>query len=224
VGEGEGSNQMSELQAKWIKLKPGARLYSCDFPIVALTGGIASGKSTVAKFLKEQGVAVISADELIKDIYRWPLTKIWLTALAPDVLENGEVLFAKLREKVFQDAALKVEVENFLYARLPQAFQDRLKSLGNVSWLVYEIPLLFERQMQDLFDVVVVSWVPVEIQKQRLLSRDPLTTASTADAILGAQLSLDEKKKKADLVFDNTRPPGPEMDQALKDLWTALVR
>lgn len=215
---------MSELQPRWIKLKPGARLYGCEFPIVALTGGIASGKSTVLKFFKEQGAAVISADELIKDIYRWPLTKIWLTALAPDVLVNGEVLFSKLREKVFQDAELKVEVENFLYARLPQAFQDRLKALGNVSWLVYEIPLLFERNMQDLFDVVVVSWVPVEIQKKRLLSRDPLTTASIADAILSAQLSLDEKKKKADLVFDNTRPPGSDMEQALKDLWMALIK
>lgn len=215
---------MSELQPRWIKLKPAARLYGCDFPIVALTGGIASGKSTVLKFFKEQGAAVISADELIKDIYRWPLTKIWLTALAPDVLENGEVLFSKLREKVFQDTTLKIEVENFLYARLPQAFQDRLKALGNVSWLVYEIPLLFERNMQDLFDVVVVSWVPVEIQKKRLLSRDPLTTASTADAILSAQLSLDEKKKKADLVFDNSRPPGSDMEQALKDLWMALIK
>lgn len=224
MGPCEGGDEMSELQAKWIRLKPAARLYGCEFPIVALTGGIASGKSTVLKFFKEQGAAIISADELIKDIYRWPLTKIWLAALAPDVLENGEVLFTKLREKIFQDAALKIEVENFLYARLPQAFQDRLKDLGNISWLVYEIPLLFERNMQDLFDVVVVSWVPIEIQKQRLLSRDPLTTAGTADAILSAQLSLDEKKIKADLVFDNTRPPGSEMDQALSGLWTALVR
>jgi len=215
---------MSELQSKWIRLKPETRLYGCDFPIVALTGGIASGKSTVAKFFKEQGAAIISADELIKDIYRWPLTKIWLTALAPDVLENGEVLFAKLREKVFQDVALKAEVENFLYARLPQAFQDRLKILGRVSWLVYEIPLLFERHLQDLFDVVVVAWVPPEVQKQRLLSRDSLTIPRIADAILNSQISIDDKRKKADLVFDNTQPLGRMQDEALKVLWKSLVQ
>lgn len=223
MGESQDCHQVTPLLTKWVRLKPEARLYQMPYPVVALTGGIASGKSTLGQFLKSKGVAFLSADQLIKDIYSWPLTKIWLSALAPDVLENGEVLFHKLREKVFQNPELKTEVENFLYARLPQAFQQRAQEFKNVGWMVYEIPLLYERQMESLFDVSIVSWVPREIQKQRLMSRDPLTTSATAEAILAAQMSLDEKKKKADIVFENIYPPGKEMDTELATIWKKLT-
>lgn len=223
MGEGQSAHEVAPLREKWVRLKPPARLYQSPFPIVALTGGIASGKSSVAKFFRDKGVPVVSADELVKDIYRWPLSKLWLQALAPDVFENGEILFAKLREKVFHDEALKTELETFLYARLPQAFQDRLKEFPAIPWLIYEIPLLYERKMQDLFDATVVSWVPREIQRHRLMARDPLTTPATADAILAAQLPLDQKRKLADLVFENTQVPGPDMTAALEKLWQQLV-
>lgn len=223
MGEGQSSHEVAPLKEKWVRLKPFARLHQSPFPIVALTGGIASGKSSVAKFFKEKGVPVVSADDLIKDIYRWPLTKLWLQALAPDVFDDGEILFAKLREKVFQDEALKTEIETFLYARLPQAFKDRLKDFARIPWLIYEIPLLYERQMQELFDATIVSWVPRDIQRHRLMARDPLTTPATAEAILAAQLPLDQKRKLSDLVFENVHVPGPAMTAALEKLWLQLV-
>jgi dephospho-CoA kinase len=78
--------------------------------------------------------------------------------------------------------------------------------------------------MQDLFDVVVVAWVPPEVQKQRLLSRDSLTIPRIADAILNSQISIDDKRKKADLVFENTLPPGKQLEDRLNILWKSLVK
>ena len=211
---------MKALAAKWKRLTPEQRLHGRSYPIVALTGGVASGKSTVAAFLKDQGVPMISADQLVKDIYAWKDTQAWLKALCPAVILEAGVDFPQLRKMVFADPALKSQVESYLYDRLPQAFAVAEKRFPRIPWLVYEVPLLFERNLQASFDVVIVSWVRREVQKNRLLSRDPHTTVETAEAILSQQMSLDEKKIKADLVFDNS---GPLEKAALKKLWAQLT-
>ena len=211
---------MKALAAKWKRLTPEQRLHGRSYPIVALTGGVASGKSTVAAFFKEQGVPMISADQLVKDIYGWKETQAWLKALCPAVISESGIDFPQLRKIVFTDPVLKTQVETYLYERLPQAFAVSEKKFPLIPWLVYEIPLLFERNLQASFDVVIVSWVRREVQKNRLLSRDPHTTVETAEAILAQQMSLDEKKLKADLVFDNS---GPLEKAALKKLWSQLT-
>jgi dephospho-CoA kinase len=211
---------MKALAAQWNRLTPEQRLHGRSYPIVALTGGVASGKSTVAAFLKEQGVPMISADQLVKDIYAWKETQAWLKELCPAVITESGIDFPQLRKIVFTDPALKAQVETYLYERLPQAFTLAEKKFPRIPWLVYEIPLLFERNLQSSFDVVIVTWVRREVQKNRLLSRDPHTTVETAEAILAQQLSLDEKKLRADLVFDNS---GPLEKAALKKLWAQLT-
>lgn len=211
---------MKALAAKWKRLTPEQRLHGRPYPIVAITGGVASGKSTVAAFLKEQGVPMISADQLVKDIYAWKETQAWLKVLCPAVVSESGIDFPQLRKTVFVDPALKTQVETYLYERLPQAFALAEKKFPRIPWLAYEVPLLFERNLQASFDVVIVSWVRREVQKNRLLSRDPHTTVETAEAILAQQLSLDEKKLKADLVFDNS---GPLDKAALKKLWAQLT-
>ncbi len=211
---------MKILAAKWKRLTPKERLHQCSYPIVALTGGVASGKSTVAAYLKEQGVPMISADQLVKDIYSWKETQEWLKVLCPEVINDSGIDFPQLRKIVFTDPALKTQVETYLYERLPQAFAQAENKFPRIPWLVYEIPLLFERNMQAMFDVVVVSWVRRDVQKNRLLTRDPHTTVETAEAILNQQMSLDEKKLKADIVFDNSGPPDKT---ALKKIWSELT-
>lgn len=220
MGPGEGKNEVKDLAAKWKRLNPEERLHQRSYPIVALTGGVASGKSTVATFLKEQGVPMISADQLIKDIYAWKETQAWIKALCPEVVTESGIDFPKLRKIVFTDPALKAQVETYLYEKLPKAFAEAEKKFPRIPWLVYEIPLLFERKMEKMFDVVVVSWVRRDIQKNRLLTRDPHTTVETAEAILNQQLPLDEKKLKADVVFDNS---GPLDKAALKKIWSQLT-
>jgi len=211
---------VKDLAAKWKRLVPQDRLHQRSYPIVAVTGGVASGKSTVAAFLKEQGVPTISADQLVKDIYNWKETQAWLKVLCPAVITDSGIDFPQLRKFVFTDPALKSQVESYLYERLPQAFAAAEKKFPRIPWLAYEIPLLFERKMEKMFDVVVVSWVRRDVQKNRLLTRDPHTTVETAEAILSQQMSLDEKKQKADLVFDNS---GPLDKAALKKIWSQLT-
>lgn len=211
---------MKRLKAKWHRLSPEQRLYGRSYPIVALTGGIASGKTSVAEFLKKQNIPVISADQLIKDIYAWPETIEFIRSLSPEVIQHKTVDFPKLRTLVFTNDELKSQVENFLYQRLPMAFSQAEKKFNMIPWLVYEIPLLFERKMEGLFDVVIVSWVRRDIQKERLLKRDPHTTPEVAEAILKAQLPLDDKRARADIVFDNSTPLS---EQKLFELWQQLV-
>ena len=211
---------MKRLKAKWVRRPSAERLYQRPYPIVALTGGIASGKSTVAEFLKKQGVPIVSADQLIKDIYGWPATKSWLKTLRPDVVGEDGIDFPKLRALAFSETALKAELESYLYQRLPAAFVQREKQYPVIPWLVYEVPLLYERDMAHLFDAVIVCWVRSDVQKTRLLKRDPTTTPELADAILKSQLPLDEKRLKADLVFDNSEVLDPA---ALQKLWDELV-
>jgi dephospho-CoA kinase len=213
------------LSARWIRRTPENRFQQRHYPVIALTGGIASGKSTVAQFLREQNVPVVSADELVKDIYRWPETLNWLAAVRGDVIIEGKIDFVKLRQAVFSDASLKTQIEDFIYARLPQAFSATEKKIPRIQWLVYEIPLLYERGMENLFDAVVVSWVRKDVQRSRLLSRDHTTTPETADAILANQLPLDEKRMKADIVFDNslTATDKKACEPELQKLWQTLV-
>lgn len=211
---------MKRLKAKWHRLSPEQRLYGRSYPIVALTGGIASGKTSVAEFLKKQNIPVISADQLIKDIYAWPETIEFLRTITPEVIQQKTVDFPKLRALVFTNDELKSQVENFLYQRLPLAFSQAEKKFNMIPWLVYEIPLLFERKMEGFFDVVIVTWVRRDVQKERLLKRDPHTTPEVAEAILKAQLPLDDKRASADIVFDNSTPFS---DTKIFELWHQLV-
>ncbi len=211
---------MKRLKAKWHRLTPEKRLYGRNYPIIALTGGIASGKTSVAEFLRKQNIPVVSADQLIKDIYTWPETIEFIRTQVPEVIQNNSIDFPRLRKLVFSNEDLKSKVESFLYQRLPIAFNQAEKQFNMIPWLVYEIPLLFERQMEPLFDVILLSWVRRDVQKERLLKRDPHTTPEVAEAILKSQLPLDDKRARADIVFDNSAPLS---DHKLLEVWHQLV-
>jgi dephospho-CoA kinase len=213
------------LQARWRRLTPEQRLYGRDYPVVALTGGIGSGKSTVGKFLAQKGVPYVSADALVKWIYAREESRTWLARHYPEVVnpDTGMADFRRLRARAFADPAVRLDLEAWVYPRLPDAFAAAEKSLRPVPWLVYEIPLLFERQMETLFDAVVVSWVPAAVQRERVLRRDQSDPA-VVDAIIAQQLPIDEKRARADLVFDNSFERSEiETMVALEALWAELV-
>src|SRR6476661_1063578 len=120
---------MKNLKAKYIKLEPGFRLYNLDKPIIALTGGIATGKSTVTKMLEAKGLQVIDADALVKSIYRKEETKNFIKTVFSVAWGNEEISFPKLRELVFQNPKVKEAVETFIYARLPEAFREAISQI-----------------------------------------------------------------------------------------------
>lgn len=176
------------------------RLHHSPLPVLAITGGIASGKSTIARSLSQLGHPVLSADDLIKIIYQRTDTINFLGQLEASVISSeGKIDFPALRQKVFQNSALKKQLESFLYARLPDTFLSQIKTLKS-NYLFYEVPLLFELNLQDKVDFIVLAYTDREEQIKRLIKRDNCSL-DLAQKILAAQLPLKEKCPLSDLII-----------------------
>lgn len=179
------------------------RLYDSPIPVIGLTGGIATGKSTVSKMLREKGLFVIDADHLVKEIYKQDETKKFIATLSSQVIKAGEIDFNKLREIFFREKKIKTSVEDFIYLRLPQQFKESLKEAGKAPFVIYDVPLLFEKELDKRVDKTIVVYAPRKTQLSRLMKRDG-HFEEMAMTILDHQLDIEEKKKKADIVVDNS--------------------
>lgn len=177
------------------------RLYNCPFPLIGLTGGIATGKSTAADYLRSQGHCVICADTLIKEIYQQPESLNFISTHFPTAINNYVIDFKKLRSLAFADKTLLEKLENFLYPSLEKQFNLHLPE--QADFIFYDVPLLFEKKMQDKFDHVCLIYCSREKQKQRLKKRDQLNDL-TLDQILAQQWDIEDKRRLADTVIDNS--------------------
>jgi dephospho-CoA kinase len=191
-----------KLKAKFDKLNKNNRLYNIDCPIIGLTGGIASGKSTVANFMRQDGLCVIDADSLIKEIYQKDETIKFISSLNPEFIQLNQINFQKLRKSFFNDQELKKKIEYFLYQKLPQAFLAHVPMEAQV--VIYDVPLLFEKHLDKLIDISVVVYAPRETQLKRLVIRDKIDK-KLASSILDQQMSIEDKRLSADFVIDNTQ-------------------
>ena len=186
------------------RLSKDQRLYQLDVPVIGLTGGIATGKTTVSQKLQEKGFAVINADHLVKDIYALPETFEFIRNEFPDVIKNEQIQFPLLRQFVFANTENKVKIENFIYARLAQAFNAAFNKFDHPQMIIYDVPLLFEKNLQPLFDMTVLVYAPREIQQTRLMKRDNVLE-EMAETMLNSQMDIEEKKAKADFIIDNSK-------------------
>jgi dephospho-CoA kinase len=193
-----------KLKTKYRLHSSDQRLYQIRVPIIGLTGGIASGKSTVSRMLEARGFAVINADHLVKDVYDTQEALEFITKKHADVIQDGKIVFPLLREKFFKDKKVKLEIENFIYQRLPDAFLAAYRKLNSPQVVIYDVPLLFEKNMEAMFDVTVLVYASRKIQQARLMTRDGHEEAM-AKTILDQQLDIEDKKLKAEFVIDNSR-------------------
>lgn len=192
-----------KLKEKYIKLNSQNRLHGLNIPVIGLTGGIATGKSTVAKFLRSKGLPLLDADELVKNIYAKVETKNFVKENFPKAVHQDSIHFPTLREIFFNEPQAKIEIESFIYQRLPQAFLEALTKLGNPNFIIYDVPLLFEKKLNPLVDLSVVVYAPRNIQKARLMRRDGILD-EMAQNILNHQEDIEDKKLKADFLIDNS--------------------
>lgn len=193
------------LKKDLLKLDKSKRLHQVDHPIIGLTGGIASGKSTAASFFKEKGLRVLDADKLIKSIYQRPEVVTKLRKLRPEAVSgDNHINFKDLRSWAFSHQDHIKTLENLLYPHMPNAFRDELRDLSPREVVIYDIPLLFEKNYQHLVDCVICVYIPKNIQMTRLLKRDGLQ-GGEAERVLSQQMDIDKKKALAQFVFDNSK-------------------
>ena len=174
---------------------------------IGLTGGIATGKSTVGKLLRHKGIEVISSDELAhraimpgESGYDKIVTEFGREIILPD----GEIDRRLLGEIVFKNDNARKRLEQIVHPIVINGIQQDLKrcSKRGIKLAVVEVPLLFEVGLTELFDYIWVVSSTLERQLQRLLERDRLTEAQARERIT-TQLSLKEKERRADVVIEN---------------------
>jgi dephospho-CoA kinase len=176
---------------------------------ICLTGGIASGKSTVAKMFAELGAVVLDADQLARAAVRvgspcWQRLKDFLgdAFFAAD----GELDRRKLRLHIIADDNSRAEVNRILHpaimATMEQQFQHSRK-LHPHQPVIFDVPLLFEARMAHHFDTIILAYVPAEVQVERLMARDGISRQE-AEQSLTMQLPIEQKKQWAHKIVDNT--------------------
>jgi dephospho-CoA kinase len=182
--------------------------------LIGLTGGIASGKSTVAGILRRLGAAIVNADELSREVVQ-PDQECWkeiVDAFGAEVLQADRTIDRqKLRKIIFDNPAARQKLEAIIHPRVRALAEQRICEHGAAGYeiVVYEVPLLFEGNLHHWLRPVVLVASDVATQKKRLQERDHLTELEAAKHI-AAQMSLEEKRRLADYVIEN--------DGSLEDL------
>jgi len=175
--------------------------------LIGLTGGIASGKSTVATILKRLGAAVINADDLSREVVQ-PGKDAWkeiVDTFGNGIIQEDKTLDrGKLRKIVFDDPVARRKLEAIIHPRVRALAEARIRELASAgrSVVVYEVPLLFEAQIHHWVRPVILVACDAATQKKRLIERDQLTDLE-AQKHIDAQMSLEEKRKLADYVIEN---------------------
>jgi len=176
--------------------------------IFGLTGGLASGKSTVAARFRAQGVPVIDADQLAREVVApgTPGLAEVVAAFGQDVLlPDGSLDRARVADRVFNDVALRRTLNSIVHPRIAALSQERILALSSQGerLICYEAALLVENGLADAFRPLVVVAVPLDVQVARAMARDS-ATEEQARARITAQKPLAEKVAVADHVIDNT--------------------
>ncbi len=176
--------------------------------VVGLTGGIASGKSTVSAMLRELGAEVIDADVLAREAVapgteglRAVAERFGAEILKPD----GSLDRERLGARVFSSAEDRAALNALLHPRIQALARERAQTAHTergARVVFYDAPLIVENGMQGLFDGLVVVSLPREFQLERLMARNALSREA-AEARLASQLPLEEKVRHATFIVDN---------------------
>ncbi len=173
---------------------------------VGLTGGVASGKSSVSTVLEELGAVVIDADQLAREVVA-PGTeglREVVDAFGPDVLTaEGELDRPGMGRLVFADAAKRAVLEGIIHPRVRARGAELEAAAGPHAVVVHDIPLLVETGQADRFDAVVVVDVPAELQVERMTALRGMSEED-ARARMAAQATPEQRRAVATYVIENT--------------------
>jgi dephospho-CoA kinase len=176
---------------------------------IGLTGGIACGKSTVSAMLVSRGAILVDADKLARDVVEpgSPVLDKVASHFGQDILqEDGSLNRKKLGEIIFADLAARKNLESLLHPPIRALMREQMETAERDypgKLVVVDVPLLFESDLAFMFQEVVVVYVPRKVQLERLMLRDGLTETAAIER-LQSQMSIEEKRKRADFVIDNS--------------------
>ncbi|WP_028592069.1 dephospho-CoA kinase [Paenibacillus massiliensis] len=178
--------------------------------IIGLTGGIATGKSTVSAMLVSRGALLVDADIIAREVMLpgHPVLAAVQERFGPEVMNDDGTLNRKeLGRIVFGDQAELQALNNITHPAIRQEVKQRMMTFELQQpdkLVVVDIPLLYESKLDNLFQEIMVVYVPRTLQLQRLMERDGLA-ALEAEQRLASQMDIEEKKRKADIVIDNSK-------------------
>ena len=195
--------------------------------IIGLTGGIACGKSTVSKVLKDCGARIVDADAIAHELSQpnQPIFHAYVELFGPEIVTpEGTLDRAEIARRVFSDTALRDKMNARVHPIIRAVVEDCLDAahMAGIPAVVLDVPLLFEAGWDALTtDTWVVSLPPSE-QLARLLARDHTMDEAEARARIDAQMPLTEKCMRADVVIDNSGTRD-ETKKCVEKLWKTCI-
>jgi len=194
--------------------------------VIGLTGGIGSGKSTVAGMLEQLGARILSADLMGHEVYA-PGRPAWqeiVDAFGRDVVaEDGTIDRAKLRNIVFSDPTQLARLNAITHRRMKEMMGEKLAQLERegVGIAILEAALLFDAGWDDLADEVWVTVAPAEVAAKRAAERSGIPVEQVLERIQKAQMSDAERRARSDVVID-TDCPLEETRRQVENEWGAF--
>ena len=171
---------------------------------IGLTGCIGMGKSTTLKMFEDEGVLTWSADEAVSRLYaKGGKAVLKVQALTPESVVNNSVSRENLREQVKNRPEILLSLELIVNPLIKTDRENFLRSNSQKKAVVLDLPLLFENKMELEFDIIVVVSASARVQKERVLSRNTMDI-KLLNIIKSKQISDEEKKSRADFVFETT--------------------
>jgi dephospho-CoA kinase len=189
--------------------------------VVALTGGIGSGKSTVGQIFEELGAVVTDSDQLARNVVERGTTGFdqIVAAFGDEVLKHGELDRAALAEVIFKDPVKRTQLEQITHPLIRRAFAEIVESAQNDSIVINQIPLLVESKHEYKFDHVITVSATEEVRIQRLLMRGMNLTQIKQR--IGAQSTDAQREAISDTVISNDKDHS-ELLVEVEKVWELL--
>lgn len=171
--------------------------------VYGITGSISTGKSVVSAYLIKKGYYVVDSDKLAHDALSIDQDCMNQTIQLFDCLTDGKIDRKKLGNIVFHDQKAKQQLENIIHPYVISQIKEKIRKHQDLKAIFLDIPLLFEAKLEYLCNQIIVVYCKEEIELLRLMKRDQCSKEE-AKTLIQSQMSIEEKRKKADIVFDNS--------------------
>jgi len=193
--------------------------------LIGLTGGVGSGKSTVAGILRDLGADIVDADEAAHAAYA-PGTRGFdavVREFGPEYERDGSIDRGRLGRLVFDDEDARRRLNAIVHPLVREWMAERTREAAErgAEVVIQDVPLLYENGLEDLFSSVVLVYAPEDVQLERLVHERGLNK-DRAQAMIAAQMPIDEKRRRAHHVIDNSGTR-EETRRQVEEMWAQMT-